>query len=96
MTTSRLFEALQKKLGTYARENLDDTIRYQDQDGNHIDKPLLEATLDEVAFAIQTLGAESSNIILRRNSLNSLYTLAREHGCVGSKTISEIAQEVTK
>lgn len=96
MTTPTLYESLQRKLGAYASEHLPPVICYQDRDGNTVEKPLLDATLDEVAFAVQTLGAEGSAIHRRRSALDNLYTLAREHGCLGADAISEIAAEVTK
>ena len=61
-----------------------------------VEKPLLDATLDEVAFSIQTLSAEGSAIHRRRSALESLYTLARDHGCLGQDTVAKIAVEVTK
>jgi hypothetical protein len=90
------FQSLQTNLGSYACEHLATTLRYQDRHGNAIDKPLFEATLDEVAFAIQTLSAEGSAIHRRRSALESLYTLARDRGCLGADTVGEIASEVTK
>ncbi len=56
----------------------------------------MDATLDEVAFAIQSLCRESSAIHRRRNALEALYTLARERACHGAETIGTIAVEVTK
>ncbi len=96
MKTPTLHQSLQVKLGSFAGEHLVTTLRYQDQYGNSVEKPLLDATLDEVAFSIQTLSAEGSAIHRRRSALESLYTLAREHGCLGQDTVSEIAVEVTK
>ena len=96
MKTPTLHHSLQAKLGSYAGENLLTAVRYQDQYGNSVEKPLLDATLDEVAFSIQTLSAEGSAIHRRRSALESLYTLARDHGCLGQDTIAEIAVEVTK
>ncbi len=49
-----------------------------------------------MAFSIQTLSAEGSAIHRRRSALESLYTLARDHGCLGQDTVAEIAVEVTK
>ena len=96
MKTPTLHQSLQAKLGSYAGEHLVTTLRYQDQYGNNVEKPLLDATLDEVAFSIQTLSAEGSAIHRRRSALESLYTLARDHGCLGQATVAEIAAEVTK
>jgi hypothetical protein len=91
-----LHQSLQAKLGSYAGEHLVTTLRYQDQYGNSVEKPLLDATLDEVAFAIQTLGAEGSAIHRVRSALDSLYNLARDHRCLGQDTVAVIAAEVTK
>ena len=96
MKTPTLHQSLQAKLGAYTGEHLTAAIRYQDRYGNLVEKPLLDATLDEVAFAIQTLNAESASIHRRRSALDSLYTLARENGCLGSDTVGAIAVEVTK
>lgn len=95
MNTSTLYQSLQAKLGPYTGEHLSAVIRYEDRYGNLVEKPLLDATLDEVAFAIQTLGAESASIYQRRNALEKLYAIARERGCLGSDTVDVIAVEVT-
>jgi hypothetical protein len=96
MKTPTLHQSLQTKLGPFAGEHLTTTLRYQDRYGNTVEKPLFDATLDEVAFAIQTLNAEGGAIHRRRNALDSLYTLARDHGCLGSDTVGNVAVEVTK
>jgi hypothetical protein len=96
MKTQTLHQSLQTKLDSYAGEHLTATICYQDRCGNTVEKPLLDATLDEVAFAIQTLSAEGSAIHRRRVALESLHTIARDHGCIGADTIGAIAVEVTK
>lgn len=96
MTMPTLYQSLQAKLGFYAGEHLATTLRFQDRYGNTVEKPLLDATLDEVAFAIQTLGAEGSAITRRRHALDSLYLLARDRGCLGADTVGAIATEVAK
>ena len=96
MKTPTLHQSLQVKLGSFAGEHLVTNLRYQDQYGNSVEKPLLDATLDEVAFSIQTLSAEGSAIHRRRSALESFYTLARDNGCLGQDTVAEIAVEVTK
>ncbi len=96
MKTQTLHQDLQQKLGSCVGEHLSTSIRYEDRYGNVVEKPLMDATLDEVAFAIQTLCRESSAIHRRRNALETLYTLAREHTCHGAETIGSIAAEVTK
>lgn len=96
MKTQTLHQELQHKLGGYVGEHLGTSIRYEDRYGNVVEKPLMDATLDEVAFAIQSLCRESSAIHRRRNALEALYTLARERDCHGAETIGTIAVEVTK
>ena len=96
MKTPTLHQALQKKLGGFVGEHLDTAIRYDDRDGNVVEKPLLDTTLDEVAVAIQALCRESSAIHRRRSALEALYTLARERTCHGAETVGTIAVEVTK
>lgn len=96
MNGPTLYESLQRMLGAYAGEHLTPVIRLQGRDGNLVEKPLLDATLDEVAFAIRILSAEGSAIHRRRSALESLYDLAREHGCLGADTVDAIAAEVTK
>ena len=96
MKPPALFQSLQTKLGSYAGEHLTTTLRYQDRYGNTVEKPLLDATLDEVAFSIQTLAAEGSAIHRCRSALDNLYTLARDHGCLGADTVGTVAVEVTK
>lgn len=96
MKTQTLHQTLQAKLGGFVGEHLGTSISYEDRYGNTVEKPLLDATLDEVAFAIQSLSRESSAIHRRRNALEALYTLAREHTYPGAETVGDIAVGVTK
>jgi tRNA U55 pseudouridine synthase TruB len=96
MGTSKLHQMLQKKIGSVYGDSLPATIKFQDRTGNIIEKELVDATLDEIAFAMQLLQAENSAIHSRRGALERLYNLAREHRCLGSDTINLIAAEVTK
>ena len=96
MNTENLHKSLPKKIGSIFGEHLPATIKFQDRFGNTMEKPLLDATLDEIAFSMQLLQTESSAIHARRSSLERLYNLSREHGCLGSDTVSNIAVEVTK
>lgn len=96
MSTPTLHQTLQKKIGSIYGDNLPTTIKFQNRLGNTMEKHLLDATLDEIAFSIQLLQTESSAIHSRRGSLESLYNLAREHGCFGSDTVNQIAVEVAK
>jgi len=96
MKTPALHQALQKKIGSVYGDSLPAMIKFQDRAGGVIEKELVDATLDEVAFAMQLLQAESSAIHARRGALERLYNLAREHRCLGSDTVNLIAAEVTK
>lgn len=96
MKTPTLHQALQKKIGSVYGDSLPATIKFQDRAGDIIDKELVDATLDEVAFAMQLLQVESSAIHARRGALERLYNLAREHRCLGSDTVNLVAAEVTK
>ncbi len=96
MKTPTLHQALQKKIGSVYGDSLPATIKFQDRTGDIIEKDLVEATLDEIAFAMQLLQVESSAIHARRGALERLYNLAREHRCLGSDSVTVIAEEVTK
>ena len=90
MKTSTLHQSLQAKLGSYAGEHLVTTLRYQDQYGNSVEKPLLDATLDEVAFSIQTLSAEGSAIHRRRSALESQKENLRKMALKGGGMITQL------
>jgi hypothetical protein len=47
-------------------------------------KPITEATLDDVAFALRGLDAEFSAVSDRLHALRKLYQLARDAGAVGA------------
>jgi regulator of protease activity HflC (stomatin/prohibitin superfamily) len=46
--------------------------------------PVVEATVDEIAFAIVEAERESSAAYRRADALKRLYKLAREAGCIGA------------
>ena len=96
MSTTNLHQMLQKKIGSVYGDSLPATIKFQDRAGDFIEKELVDATLDEIAFAMQLLQAENAAIHARRGALERLYNLAREHRCLGSDTVNLIAAEVTK
>lgn len=96
MSTHPIFENLRRHLGSYRGEFLPEQVIYLDRYGNLVAKPLLEASLDEIAFAIETLKAENVAIACRRDALEALYAQARKHGALGATPISQIAEEVTK
>ncbi len=96
MKTPTMHQALQKKIGSVYGDSLPASIKFQDRAGEIIEKALADASLDEIAFAMQLLQAENSAIHARRGALERLYNLAREHRCLGSDTVNVIAAEVTK
>lgn len=96
MSTQPLFEKLRRHLGSYRGEFLPDEVCYFDRYRNLVVKPILDASLDEIAFAIETLKAENVAIACRRDALETLYAQARKQGAVGADPIVRIAEGVTK
>ena len=71
---------------SYALEDLPETISLPQRPGNEPREPLpvVEATVDEIAFAIVEAERESSAAYRRAGALMRLYKLAREAGCIGA------------
>ena len=71
---------------SYALEDLPETIAFPQRPGDEPREPLpvVEATVDEIAFAIVTAERESSAAYARSSALQRLYKLAREAGCIGA------------
>lgn len=87
-----LLDVLRKRPELFLRD-LPDTIRIPALDGSRPDeviRPLEEATVDDLAFAIQGLEVESHILHHRLNSLRELYDLARKSGARGVTTIQEM------
>ena len=87
-----LLDVLRKRPDLYLRE-LPDTIRIPALDGSRPDevvRPLDEATIDDLAFAIQGLEAEARIHHRRLGSLRELYDLARKSGARGVTTIQQL------
>lgn len=55
-----------------------------------VTKPLEDATLDEVAFAVVALDAECDEAYGRLSALKRLTTMARKKGAVGADRILDI------
>lgn len=49
-----------------------------------INKPIEEASLDDLAFAIRALNKQSSAIYRKTNALQQIYDLARNEGALGN------------
>ena len=92
MSTS-LIALLRKQLPSIYGEYLPDDIRYRDADGHDVVVALDAATVDELAFAIQTASAEASALNRRRNALEDLHTEVRKRAARGADRIADIAWE---
>lgn len=70
----------------YALEDLPETIAFPQRAGDEPREPLpvVEATVDEIAFAIVEAERESTAAYRRADALKRLYKLAREAGCIGA------------
>lgn len=70
----------------YALEDLPETISLPQRPGDEPREPLpvVEATVDEIAFAIVEAERESTAAYRRADALKRLYKLAREAGCIGA------------
>ena len=92
MSTS-LIASLRKQLPSIYGEHLPDDIRYRDADGHDVVVALDAATVDELAFAIQTASVEASALNRRRNALEDLHTEVRKRAARGADRIADIAWE---
>lgn len=92
MSTS-LIASLRKQLPSIYGEHLPDDIRYRDADGHDVVVALDAATVDELAFAIQTANAEALTLGRRRTALEELHTEARKRAARGADRIADVAWE---
>ena len=74
---------LQRLHKSYALVDLPDTIATGTA-GDTAIKPIDEATVDDIAFAVQALNDEMNAIYQRSASLRSLHDQARRAGALGS------------
>ncbi len=96
MTTQTLFQKLQREVGSFRAEYLPLEIRFMGRDRVTHTRQLLNASLDEVAFASDLLSEEISVLIQRRAALDDLYAIARHRGALGADLIEKIAEESSK
>ena len=70
----------------YALEDLPETIAFPQHPGHETKQamPVVDATIDDVAFAIVAAELESSAAYRRSSALQRLYKIAREAGAVGA------------
>ena len=89
-TKPTLLDLLRKQSEMYLRD-LPEIIRIPALDGSRPDevvRPLEDATIDDLAFAIQGLEAESRVLHHRQSGLRDLYDLARKRGALGITTVA--------
>ena len=92
MSTS-LIALLRKQLPSIYGDPLPTEIHYRNADGNLIAVALEAATVDELAFAIQTANAEALALSRRRNALEDLHAEARKRAARGADRIADVAWE---
>ena len=91
--STRLIALLRKQLPSIFGESLPTDIHYRNADGNVVAVALDAATVDELAFAIQTASAEASALNRRRNALEDLHTEVRKRAARGADRIVDVAWE---
>ena len=86
-----MFKSKLEKLfkDTYLAKSLPETIRIPALGTipEEMVKPIEEATLDDLAFAVQALDKESDALTSRIYALRRLYRDAREKGALGNENI---------
>ena len=92
MSTS-LIASLRKQLPSLYLEHLPGEICYRGTDGHDVVVALDAATVDELAFAIQTATAEVFALGRRRTALEELHTEVRKRAARGVDRIADIAWE---
>ena len=90
---ANLITLLRKQLPSIYCESLPMDIHYRSTDGNLVVVALDAATVDELAFAIQTASAEALALSRRRNALEDLHAEARKRAAHGADRITDIAWE---
>ena len=90
---ANLITLLRKQLPSIYGESLPTDIHYRNADGNLVAVALDAATVDELAFAIQTASAEALALSRRRNALEDLHAEARRRAAHGADRIIDIVWE---
>ena len=91
--STNLIALLRQQLPSIYGEHLPDEIRYRRADGQDVVVPLDVATVDELAFAIQTANAESLALGRRRTALEELHTEVRKRAARGADRIADVSWE---
>lgn len=96
-TKPTLLELLRKQPEMYLRD-LPESIRIPALDGSRPDevvRRLEDATLDDVAFAIQGMEVESRTLHRRLSGLRDLYEMARKRGALGVTTVTDAFSDIS-
>ncbi len=96
-TKPTLLELLRKQPEMYLRD-LPETIRIPALDSNRPDevvRRLEDATIDDVAFAIQGMESESRLIHRRLGGLRDLYEMARKRGALVTTTVADAVASIS-
>ena len=91
--SANLIALLRKQLPSIYGDSLPADIHYRSTDGNVVAVALEVATVDELAFAIQTANAEALALGRRRTALEELHTEARKRAARGADRIVDVAWE---
>lgn len=89
--STRLIASLRAQLSPLYGDHLPDDIRYRTAAGHDVVVVLDAATVDELAFAIQTANAEALALSRRRSALEELYAEARKRAARGADRLANIA-----
>lgn len=90
--TKSLMLRLRKNMSFYS-PHLPDAVRIPANGTTRLDeviRSLPDATIDDIAFAIQGTEAQCSAIIRRLSALKDLYQAARTRGALGTATVAEV------
>ena len=91
--STNLIQSLREQLPSLYGEHLPDELRYRRANGQEVIVALDAATVDELAFAIQTANAESLALGRRRTALEDLHTEVRKRAARGADRIADVSWE---
>jgi hypothetical protein len=81
---------LRKRVGSFYAEHLPTEIHYRNRAGEDVSVPTENATVDELAFALQLASEEQSTVSRRRAAIEDLYQNARKSGALGADRMTDI------
>ncbi len=93
-STHSLLDKLRDKVDSVRGNDLPHIVRYVDIHKNPVAKPLLEATLDEIAFVIDAIDQENLALLMRKQTLERLHRLARRIGGLGAQRVGDLVSQM--